>query len=82
MEQFSGAMTNMVYRCGLLQAGKEVQVRKLFVGLEGVWGPVKQSAEPAATVAVAFSAPSDCAYVFILMLLPTGCADACACQQQ
>jgi hypothetical protein len=25
VEQFSGAMTNMVYRCGLLQAGREVQ---------------------------------------------------------
>jgi len=27
VEQFSGAMTNMVYRCGLLQQGREVQVR-------------------------------------------------------
>jgi hypothetical protein len=26
VEQFSGAMTNMVYRCGLLQGGREVQV--------------------------------------------------------
>lgn len=26
VEQFSGAMTNMVYRCGLMQGGKEVQV--------------------------------------------------------
>lgn len=26
VEQFSGAMTNMVYRCGLLQKGREVQV--------------------------------------------------------
>lgn len=28
MEQFSGAMTNMVYRCGLQQDGGEVQVRR------------------------------------------------------
>lgn len=34
VEQFSGAMTNMVYRCGLLQGGKEVQVR-LLVALKG-----------------------------------------------
>jgi hypothetical protein len=33
VEQFSGAMTNMVYRCGLLQGGKEVQVRLLCRGL-------------------------------------------------
>lgn len=26
VEQFSGAMTNMVYRCGLMQGGAEVQV--------------------------------------------------------